>query len=232
MLNREYGYCRVSTPNQKIERQISNIKAAYPNAYILQEHYTGTKIKGRKEFEKLLKIIEPGDTIIFDSVSRMSRNAEEGIALYESLMDKGVNLIFLKEPYINTETYRAQRTDKIELMGTAEDIIIKALNEYMRELARKQILIAFEQAEKEVLDLRKRTSEGMLQAKLRGEQIGNIPGVKLTTKKSIAAKEIIKKHSKDFYGTLKDDEVMKLAGISRNTYYKYKKELITELNND
>lgn len=57
-----------------------------------------------------------------------------------------------------------------------------------------------------------------------GSGIGK-PGVKLTTKKSIAAKEIILKHSKDFNGALGDMEVMKLCGLARNTYYKYKKEM-------
>ena len=38
-------------------------------------------------------------------------------------------------------------------------------------------------------------------------------------------KEIILKHSKDFYGSLNDSECMKLTGLSRNTYYKYKREL-------
>lgn len=50
-------------------------------------------------------------------------------------------------------------------------------------------------------------------------------GVKLTTKKSISAKEIILKHSKDFNGSLSDSECIQLTGISRNTYYKYKAEL-------
>ena len=50
----------------------------------------------------------------------------------------------------------------------------------------------------------------------------------MTTKKSIQAKEIIKKYSKDFDGTLKDIDVIKLAGISRNSYYKYKAEITKE----
>ena len=58
-----------------------------------------------------------------------------------------------------------------------------------------------------------------------GKQIGQRKGVRLTTKKSIAAKEIIKKRSKDFDGDLSDAEVMKLTGIARGTYYKYKREL-------
>ena len=80
-----YGYCRVSTKKQNIERQVRNIKQEYKDAVILQEAYTGTKIEGRKEFNKLLRTVKEGDTIIFDSVSRMSRNAEEGYKLYEEL---------------------------------------------------------------------------------------------------------------------------------------------------
>ena len=49
-----YGYCRISTSKQSMERQIRNIKLAYPDAVIVKETYTGTKIQGRKEFEKLL----------------------------------------------------------------------------------------------------------------------------------------------------------------------------------
>ena len=97
-----YGVCRVSTKKQNIQRQIRNIQEHYPNAIIIQDKYTGTKVEGRKEFEKLLKIIKSGDTLVFDSVSRMSRNSEEGCELYEQLFKQNVNLIFLHESYINT----------------------------------------------------------------------------------------------------------------------------------
>ena len=94
------------------------------------------------------------------------------------------------------------------------------------ELAKEQIIIAFEQAEKEVTDLHQRTREGIETARLEGKQIGQRPGAKLTTKKSIAAKADIEKYSKDFNGTLTDAECMRMIGIARNTYYKYKKELL------
>ena len=101
-----YGYCRISRRKQNIERQVRNILAAYPDAYILREAYTGTKIKGRKELDKLLKIVCPGDTIVFDSASRMSRNADEAIELYEALFKQNISLVFLNDPQINTETYK------------------------------------------------------------------------------------------------------------------------------
>ena len=228
-MKKVYGYARVSTSKQNIERQVRNIESAYGDVIIFKESFTGTKLQGRTEFQKLLKVVKEGDTIIFDSVSRMSRNAEEGIQLYEELMEKGIELVFLKEPYINTETYKNSLGDKIQLMGTDEDILFKAINEYMKKIARKQIEIAFQQAEKEVKDLSQRTKEGMITAKANGKQIGQIQGTKLVTKKSLEKKEQIKKYCKDFGGSLNDKDTMKLIGIARNTYYKYKKELMEEV---
>ena len=231
MSNKIYSYCRISTREQSIERQIRNAKEIYPNCIVIEETFTGTKIYNRPKWNKLLEQVKPGDTIVFDSVSRMSRNAEEGFKVYEELFNKGIELIFIKEPHINTSTYKEAIKGGVNLTGTIVDSILKGINEYLLALAKEQIKLAFIQSEKEVLDLRQRTKEGMETARLNGKQIGQVKGAKLTTKKSIVAKEDIKKHSKDFGGTLKDIDVMKLTGLSRNTYYKYKRELIEELNN-
>lgn len=74
--------------------------------------------------------------------------------------------------------------------------------------------------------MQQRTKESIETARLNGKQIGQSKGIKLTTRKSIVAKEEIIKYSKDFQGTLKDVEVMKLIGLARNTYYKYKREIV------
>ena len=224
-----YGYCRISTKSQSIERQIRNIKEVYPTVTIVQEVYTGTNIYNRKELNKLLKVVKTGDTIVFDSVSRMSRNAEEGFKLYEQLYNIGINLVFLKEPHINTDTYKQALTNNVPLTGTNVDFILEGINKYLMALAKEQIKLAFGQAEKEVKDLQQRTKEGINTARLNGKQIGHVKGSKLPTKKSISAKEQIQKYSKDFNGTLNDTDTMKLVGISRVTYYKYKKELKKEL---
>lgn len=231
-----YGYCRISRRTMNIERQVRNILEAYPNAHIVKEAFTGTKLEGRKELDKLLKVLKAGDTIIFDSASRMSRNEEEAIELYEKLFNDDIKLVFLKEPHINSETYRRALEQQIEINVNSGNAatdnfingIIEALNKYTMELAKEQIKLVFAQAQKEVDDLHIRTVEGLITARLNGKQIGQPKGTKLTTKKSIAAKEIIKKHSKDFGGTLADEEVMKLAGVSRNSFYKYKREIKEE----
>lgn len=225
-----YGYCRISTDKQSIERQHRNILQSFPNAIIVDEVFTGTKVEGRKEFNKIISKISKGDTIVFDSVSRMSRNSEEGYKLYEELFNKGIELVFLKEQHINTSTYKKALTNNIEMTGTNVDYILEGINKYLLSLAKEQIKLAFIQSEKEVADLHQRTKEGIETARLNGKQIGQKKGVKLVTKKSVEAKEQIVKYSKDFQGSLNDIEAMKLIGLARNTYYKYKKELIEDNN--
>ena len=222
-----YGYARISTKQQSIERQIRNISAAFPDARIYREAYTGTKIE-RPEFEKLLKRLKSGDTVVFDSVSRMSRDAEDGFALYQDLYNKGINLVFLKEHHIDTDTYKSALTNQLAMTGDDTDLIFKGINAYLLRLAAKQIKLAFEQAQKEVDDLHQRTKEGIQTAKLNGKQIGQKQGAKLNVKKAAPAKAAILQHSKDFGGTLDDKDCMKLAGVSRNTYFKYKRELKDE----
>ncbi len=219
-----YGYCRISQRKQSIERQIRNIKEAYPNAIIIQEAFTGTTTD-RPQWNKLFAKVKEGDTIIFDSVSRMARNEAQGVEAYEDLYNRGVNLVFLKEPHINTDTYKKTLEGLINLTNTDIDFILDGINKYLMALAKKQIEIAFQQSAKEVEDLHQRTKEGLETARLAGKQIGKIKGDTWETKKSKEAKQIILKHSKDFGGSLTDNEVIALLGISRNSYYKYKKEL-------
>lgn len=231
-----YGYARISTSKQNIERQVTNITRAYPTAVIKTEAFTGTKIS-RPEFDKLLKTVKAGDTIVFDSVSRMSRNAEEGFETYMELYRRGIELVFLKEPTINTAAYRSTLKNQLDSIETGDknvnellDGIMTALEKYMQALARIQIRLAFEQAEKEVQDLHQRTAEGIREARANGKQIGRAEGAKVTTHKQTAATDLIRKYSKDFGGKLNDIEVMAMlkgqgVSLARNSYYKYKRAL-------
>lgn len=231
-----YGYARISTAKQNIERQIRNIKNAYPMAVIVKEAFTGTKVEGRTEFQKMMRNVNSGDTIVFDSVSRMSRDAKEGFALYKDCFEKGIELVFLKEQQISTATYKQEMEKKFVEVSTGDadadtlvNTIMQALVRYTLALAERQIRIAFEQAEKEVTDLHQRTKEGIETARLNGKQIGQQPGRKLNVKKAAEAKQIIRQYSKTFGGTMDDKQLLKLAEISKPTLYKYKKEIIAEM---
>jgi len=227
-----YGYARVSTTHQRIARQITNILAVYPNATIIREFYTGTT-QNRPYWEKFLTQVTKGDTIVFDSVSRMARNSEEGFKDYKTLYESGINLVFLNEPLINSSVLDATKSKllnvKIETGNAAVDSFFKGnielINDFILAIAEEQIKAAFDQAEKEVTDLHSRISQGIREAKKNGTQIGLTKGTTLVTSKSIECKETIKKHAADFGGTLNDTEVMTLCKISRNSYYKYKREL-------
>ena len=207
---------------QSIQRQEDNIKAMYPDAVIVRESYTGTKMN-RPEWNKVYKKVHEGDTIVFDEVSRMSRNADEGFAVYKELYDRGVNLVFLKESTLNTENFR--QTAQIAMTGGDVDCIIEGVNKFLMILAEKQIRAAFETAQHEVDFLHKRTSEGVRRAQLEGKQVGRAEGKKITTKKSIEAKkkiaDLLEKGNKDY-------DIIKITGLARNTYYKYKRELKEE----
>lgn len=238
------GYCRVSTVTQSIERQIKNIKSAYPDAELFTEAKSGTKLDGRIELDRALKrinhLLNAGEavTLIVDDISRLSRNADEGIRLYFDLYDAGVKIISLKEPQCNSDVYKdaAKKTidAKISTGNAPTDkfisAIMEAVNEYMRELAKQQIIECFKQAQKEVDDLHQRTKEGIQTARANGKQIGAVKGRKQKSAISDNIKEIIKSKHKDFKGSMNDTEIIAyikgtVGHCARNTYYKCKKEL-------
>lgn len=235
-MNHTWAYCRVSTPKQSIERQIRNAKSYDPDSIIVQEVYTGTKFQGREEFNKLIRRVSPGDTIVFDSVSRMSRDAEEGFQLYMELYSRGIELVFLKERHIDTAAYRDSVEQLQKMMGQEFPIedgdlgemiraIMQALEVYQLKMLERNIRLAFAQSEKEVKDLQQRTKEGIKTAVRHGKRPGIEKGRKLITQKSLHAKEYIKKHSKAFGGELTNEQCWKLAGISKTSFYKYLDEL-------
>ena len=138
---------------------------------------------------------------------------------------------------MNTDSFRESMQGVFSTEINSGDIatdklvnsIMAAVNTFMMNKVEKDIYKAFEQAQKEVDYLHQRTKEGIETARLNGKQIGLEKGTKLTTKKSLSAKEIIRKHNKDFGGSLSNEETWSLAGISKMTFYKYKKELLEEL---
>ncbi len=241
-----YGYARISTMKQKLQRQIDNIKHEFPGAVMISEKYTGTTMN-RPEWNSLIEQIKKQSakgtevTLVFDEVSRMSRDAAEGFKDYKMLYDMGVRLIFLKERHIDTDNFRQALQSKVPLMGGDIDILLKGVNEYLMCLAERQIEIAFKTAQAEVDYLHQRTSEGVRKAQAAGKQVGRkantVAGVDFkvnpkVTKKAASAKEAIRKYSKDFEGKLTDTKCMAIAGVSRNTFYKYKRELQEQIDNE
>lgn len=95
MKNYVFGYARVSTEAQNLDRQLDALKN-YGVDIIYNEKITGTK-KNRPELTKLLDRITEGDIVVVESLSRLGRSTKDLIELTEIFQSKGVNLVSLKE---------------------------------------------------------------------------------------------------------------------------------------
>lgn len=239
-----YGYTRVSTKKQSEEMQLDAIHAYSRIDKMYSDQFTGTT-SDREDFTKLVKQVDKdiknGEqvTIIFYSVSRMSRNAAEGIDQYFSWYDKGVELVFLNERYIDTSVFKAAMEKQIATVSKTGDkatdkfigAIVSALEDYQKDLAIKQIELAFAQAEKEVQDLHTRTSDGMrasgAAAKIREARTGST----YTTTKELETRISMLECLKDFGGQQNLKRFAEDKGLSRTTVYKYLRAIQSDLQN-
>lgn len=135
------GYARVSTQEQNLDRQIDNLTAAGCER-IYKEKITGTKAD-RPEFRTMLDVLRPGDILVTDSFSRLSRSTKDLLDLVERLNNSGVHLVSLKE---NLDTTTA--TGKMMLT------MLSALSQFERDL------------------IAERTIDGLKAARARGRKGG------------------------------------------------------------
>lgn len=196
-----YAYIRISTKKQSKARQIYNItnycidhKIDIDSVGYYEDVGSG-RTMDRDEWNSLMGVIKSGDTIIFDEASRMCRDRETGFKTYRELESKGINLIFLKESYINTYNHPS-------------DIRIR---------------IAFAVAQDEIDLLSKRTIEGIQASR---KKSGHPFGSTYETEKAKKSKAKIMQLSACCNGNLNDRETMEIIGISKPTFYKYKKEML------
>ena len=96
-----FGYARVSTEQQNLDRQLDMLNR-YGVDYIFNEKMTGTK-RDRPELNKLLDRLMVGDTVVVESLSRLGRSTKDLIELVELFEKKQVHLVSLKEQ-IDTST--------------------------------------------------------------------------------------------------------------------------------
>lgn len=102
MRNFVFGYARVSTEQQNLDRQIDMLEK-YGVDHIYNEKMTGTK-RNRPELEKLLERLTEGDTVVVESLSRLGRSTKDLIWLMETFNGRGVNLVSLKESIDTTSS--------------------------------------------------------------------------------------------------------------------------------
>lgn len=99
---RVFGYARVSTPEQRLDVQITALKAAGAEELFI-EKISAVSAK-RPMFDLLMKIAESGDTILFHSLSRMGREAAKVVNMLQDLTKQGVRWRSLTEQHLDATT--------------------------------------------------------------------------------------------------------------------------------
>lgn len=207
MSTKKLGYVRVSSKDQNEERQIVNMKKnGIDERDIFIDKKTGSNMD-RENYQAMKRYARSGDTIIFDSLTRLGRTMNDILEEFKYYEEQKINLEFLKEPFINV-TYNGNATN---------DVIQSAIQK-----ATATILSAF--AEKERQDIRLRQAEGIALAKSQGKHLGR-PRTQIT-------QEFI-----DAYNEWKEEMItataaMKKSNItSSSTFYRVVKRYESEKQN-
>lgn len=196
-----YGYARVSTAEQSLKRQIKELEArGIDKKNIYKEFSTGKDFKDRIEYQKLLDVCRVGDTIVFTSLDRFSRNVKETVKQLEILEKRGLKAIFLKE---NIST---------EMKGVAELII--SIFSWVAEQERITLL----ERQKRGYEALERNDKGRLISK-KGTLIGGKEKV-FSNQQLNMLKEY--KEGKSIYNLT---QLAKILEVSRPTIYKKLKEI-------
>ena len=196
MSTKKLGYVRVSSKDQNEERQIVNMrKNGIDERDIFIDKQSG-KTMDRENYQYMKKYARTGDTIVFDSLTRLGRTMIDILEEFRYYEEHKINLQFLKEPFINV-TYNGDATN---------DVIQSAIQK-----ATATILSAF--AEKERVDTKKRQAEGIAVAQAQGKHLGR-PRTQIT-------QEFIDAYNEWKEGRITATAAMKKSNItSSSTFYR------------
>lgn len=209
-----YGYARVSSREQNLERQIAALlDAGVEERNIFREKKSGKNFQDREEYQKLLNVLNVGDTIILTELDRLGRNMQEIEKEYQRLVvGRGCNLKFLKEDFLSTTS----SGDNPLFKDVVQPILLKLMG-YMAEKEREKTL----QRQRDAYNNMQKDAKGRLITKA-GKVIGRQARYE-------TLKEDEKKLIKDWInGKISCLRVSKILTISRPTLYKIKKEYLEE----
>lgn len=209
-----YGYARVSSREQNLERQIAALlDAGVEERNIFREKKSGKNFQDREEYQKLLNVLNVGDTIILTELDRLGRNMQEIEKEYQRLVvGRGCNLKFLKEDFLSTTS----SGDNPLFKDVVQPILLKLMG-YMAEKEREKTL----QRQRDAYNNMEKDAKGRLITKA-GKVIGR-------QAKFESLKEDEKKLIKDWInGKISCLRVSKILTISRPTLYKIKSQYLEE----
>jgi len=201
----EFAYIRVSSREQNEARQIDTMLAMG----ISEENIFIDKASGKntdRPAYQLLKIkLRAGDTVTFDSITRLSRNMSDIKKEYEWFVQQGIGLQFVAEPMLNTKAG-----------SSSNDVMQRAVSEIILTL-----LAAF--AEKERTDIKQRQAEGIAAARRRGQRLGR-PAITYATLDSQHRAVFHAQYKRWKDGKQTAVQAFTNAGFTKSTWYKIVKE--------
>ena len=209
-----YGYARVSSREQNLERQIAALlDAGVEERNIFREKKSGKNFQDREEYQKLLNVLNVGDTVILTELDRLGRNMQEIEKEYQRLVvGRGCHLKFIKEDFLSTTS----SGDNPLFKDVVQPILLKLMG-YMAEKEREKTL----QRQRDAYNNMQKDEKGRLITKA-GKVIGR-------QAKFESLKEDEKKLIKDWInGKISCLRVSKILTISRPTLYKIKSQYLEE----
>lgn len=204
-----YGLINITTSYQNPEHQKRIIRKQYPEAIVDE----------RNDYTTLLSICKENDIIVMQNILKLyDRNTGETeeifniiLERYQQIFNKGVSIIILEQPCLNSEVYKKAIISQHDIKNIAAGAVSVVLQE--------QISISINQL------LNKKNSIKNSIKSRKGCPPAN-KGKKMVTTKEVNSKEYIKTNLIDFGGTKTNSEVISYLGLARNTFYKYKRELM------
>ena len=191
-MGKTFAYIRVSTREQKEDRQIDSLQGIHVDEIIV-EKVSGKNFVGREKYQQMKSQLRTGDLVVVKSIDRFGRNYTQICSEWESLVNMGVDIQVLDMPVLNTRDNQNGLTGRL-----ITDIVLKLLG-YV--------------AERERDNIKTRQAEGIASAKSRGVKFGrpisDIP------------KEFLRGYELYTQGLITVKDVMGMCDIARSTFYKY-----------
>ena len=217
-----YAYQRISTAEERGKQKFSRQDAALKRYCkeqridfdfdhdVYRDDKSGKTFDGRIGWKALDKRVTAGDTIIFKDICRFSRSVEEGLEKYLDLRSRHVNMVFIDNPTLSTDYVDQMDTVKDDCLKRKDSITALTIDFIIRLL----ITVELDRAEKEREITVQRIRDGIsASSKKSGRKPGSLD--KLTPQLKTDIKAYLTDRS------IKQIDLMKKHGISRNTLKKY-----------
>lgn len=196
MCKKVYGYARVSSKEQNLDRQIEVLRAyGIDDRDIITDKQSG-KDFNREGYKTLRNtLLRDGDTLVIKELDRLGRDMEQIKEEWNNLLKSGIDIIVIDTPILNT-------TNKGDLEKSLISNIVFELLSYM--------------AEKERQKIKQRQAEGIAIAKSKGVKLGR-PGIEYPSNWN----EVYNQWKGKEITAVK---AMELLGLKKNSFYKLVKE--------